>query len=83
VKRVIFVQCGAKDNENSEAKETAEHEFSDEILAKSQCRGDILAHFRGGRRDVIRRGKGIAIIMRSEEMLKTALVMRWCIAAEH
>lgn len=33
-------------------------------------------HFRGGSCDVIRRGRGIHNIMRSEEMLKQALVMR-------
>lgn len=30
-----------------------------------------------------RRGIGIAMIMISEEMLRTAFVMRWLVAAEH
>jgi hypothetical protein len=36
-----------------------------------------------GSLEVIRRGRGMQSIITSEEMLKTALVIRWWIAAEH
>ena len=39
--------------------------------------------FFAGNLTLNRRGIGIRIIMISEEILKTALVIRWWIAAEH
>lgn len=41
------------------------------------------ALFFPGRRTLKRSGMGMLIIMRSEEMLRTALVIRWFVAAEH
>ena len=36
-----------------------------------------------GKRTLKRRGMGMQMMIRSLEMLKTALVMRWFVAAEH
>ena len=36
-----------------------------------------------GSLEVMRRGRGMQSIIMSEEMLKTALVIKWWIAAEH
>jgi hypothetical protein len=42
-----------------------------------------IALFFLGRRTLKRRGSGILNMIKSDEMLKTALVMRWFVAAEH
>jgi hypothetical protein len=36
-----------------------------------------------GRRTLNKRGRGMEMMIRSELILKTALVMRWFVAAEH
>jgi len=42
-----------------------------------------IAFLMGGNLENIRSGRGIHSIMMSEDMLKTALTMRWWMAAEH
>jgi hypothetical protein len=79
------VECGVGGtyDEDSKAEETAQDCFPIFQLVWGWSMRTWKMHFRGGSFDVIRRGRGIHNIMRSEEMLKHALVMRWCMAAEH
>lgn len=63
-------------DEDSKAKETAEDYFPIFPLVCNIHVKKWKTHFRRGSFDVSRRGRGIHNIMRSEEMLKHALVMR-------
>jgi hypothetical protein len=47
------------------------------------ARWERLTYLARGSWEVIRRGRGMESIIRSEEIFNTAFVIRWWIAAEH
>lgn len=69
-------EVGSTYNECSEAEKTAKDCFPIFLLACGRYVRAWKTHFKGGSFDVIKRGRGIHNIMRSEEMLKHAFVMR-------
>jgi hypothetical protein len=56
-----------------------------ETYVKAPMRKTLMsiALFFFGKRTLNKRGIGMVIIIRSEDMFKTAFVMRWLVAAEH
>jgi len=69
-------EVGGTYNEYSKAEETAEDCFPIFLSACGKIVRTWKTNFKGGSFDVIRRGRGIHNIIRSEEMLKHAFVMR-------
>ena len=79
---VVAVQDCGEDDEDAEGEHAAEDGFSVERGARvSGCafswEVDDGTNLLKGRRALIRRGRGMRSIIRSEEMLKTEAVMRW------